>query len=102
MAAKMEGIQFLRKGALDSADTLWVENILSRTVSEINAFLHFMQKFKMATKNGGKTIFWEITLSCTVIEINAFLQFTQKFKLAAKNGRKTVLGESCQLTPQKP
>ena len=30
---------------------------LSHTVSEINALLHFAQKFKMATKNGGKMIF---------------------------------------------
>ena len=28
---------------------------MTRPVSEINAFLHFMQKFKMVTKNGGKT-----------------------------------------------
>ena len=26
----------------------------SHTVSEINSILHFTQKFKMATKNGGK------------------------------------------------
>ena len=31
-----------------------VEIALSHTVSKINAFLHFVQKFKMATKNGGK------------------------------------------------
>ena len=30
---------------------------LSRTVSKINEFLHFTQKFKMVTKNGRKTIF---------------------------------------------
>ena len=30
---------------------------LSRTISEINALMHFMQKFKMATKRGGKAIF---------------------------------------------
>ena len=35
-----------------------VEIALSRTVSEINAFWCFTQKFKMAAKNGGKT-FWE-------------------------------------------
>ena len=54
----------------------------------INAFLLFMKKFKMTTKNGGKTIFWEkiarrlriyprdcaeISLSCNVFEINVFL-----------------------------
>ena len=41
--------------------TLGVKNFvdiaLSRTVSEINAVLHFIQKFKMAAKNGEKTIF---------------------------------------------
>ena len=41
--------------------TLWVKNFdeiaLPRTVSEINAFLCFMQKFKSAVENGGKTIF---------------------------------------------
>ena len=30
---------------------------LSQTVSKINAFLRFTQKFKMAAKNGGKVIF---------------------------------------------
>ena len=46
---------------VDSADTLWVkilvEIALSHTVSKINAFLRYTQKFKMATKNGRKTIF---------------------------------------------
>ena len=32
-------------------------NPLSCTTSKINVFLHFMQKFKMATKNGRKNIF---------------------------------------------
>ena len=30
--------------------------VLSHTISDINVFLHFMQKFKMAAKNGGTTI----------------------------------------------
>ena len=80
----------------DSADTLWVKNFVAITVScnvsEINLFLHFTQKFKMAAKNGGKTIFAKIRhytlhiscgpkflpkslLSRTVSKINAFLQF---------------------------
>ena len=46
---------------VDSADTLWTKNVveiaLSRSVSEINAFLRFTQKFKMAAKSVGKTIF---------------------------------------------
>ena len=49
------------KKSLDSADTLWVKNFveiaLSHSVSEINPYLRLMQKFKMATKSGGKMIF---------------------------------------------
>ena len=44
----------------ESEDTLWVKNFvvtaLSRSISEINIFLCFTQKFKMAAKSGGKTI----------------------------------------------
>ena len=85
----------------------------SRTIPEINAFLHFTQKFKRATKNGGKAIFPEkspvhsadilrvknfikIALSCTISNINAFLRFMQKFKMVAKNGRKAIFGKSHQ------
>ena len=54
------GKPFFGKKPDDSVDTLGVINldkiIVSRTISEINAFLHFTQKFKMATTNGGKTI----------------------------------------------
>ena len=32
----------------------------NRSVSEINTFLHFTQKFKMAAKSGGKKIFEKI------------------------------------------
>ena len=50
---------------VDSADTLRVKNFveiaLSRSISEINTFLHLMQKFKMAAKSGGKTIFQKAT-----------------------------------------
>ena len=36
-----------------------VENTLSCAVSQINAFLQFMQKFKMAAaKNAGKMVFF--------------------------------------------
>ena len=45
---------------VESTDTLriknYVEIALSRSVFEINTFLHFTQKFKMAVKNGGKMI----------------------------------------------
>ena len=62
MVTKMGGkMIFGKKVPDDSTDTLGVKNFveiaLSRTVSEINAFLRFTQKFKMATKNDGKTIF---------------------------------------------
>ena len=52
---------FWEKSPVDSADTLgvkhFIEITLSRTVIEINAFLPFTQKFKLAAKNGGKMIF---------------------------------------------
>ena len=43
----------------------FTEIALSRTVVEINAVLHFTQKFNMAAKNGGKSNFdedWQSTL----------------------------------------
>ena len=47
-----------KKSRVDSADTLGVKNVvkisLSRTVSEINMFLHFMEKFKMPIRMAGK------------------------------------------------
>ena len=52
---------FWEKSPVASANTLQVKNFveiaLSHSVSEINAFLHFMQKFKMAAKSGRETIF---------------------------------------------
>ena len=87
-------------------------------VSKITAFLPFTQKFKMATKSGGKVIFvkchqynlqidtlWvknfiKIALSRTVFKINAFLRFTQKFKMSAKNGGKAIFVKSHQWTLQ--
>ena len=69
ICAKMQGFAddygFFSQGKspVDSADTLWFKNFveiaLSRTVSKINVFLHFTQKFKMAGHNGGKSIFGE-------------------------------------------
>ena len=54
----MAGKHFWEKTPVDSADTLWVKNFAeidpSCTVSEINAFLRFTQKFKMADKMAGK------------------------------------------------
>ena len=84
---------FCGKLPLDSADTLRVKNFIKidicHTVSEINMFLCFTQKFKIAAKNGGKNDFWEkspvdspdtlwvknfvgIPLSRIVSKINAF------------------------------
>ena len=58
---KMAGKRFWTKSPVNSGDTPAIkyfnEIAQSRIVSEINAFLHFTQKFKMATKNGGKMIF---------------------------------------------
>ena len=79
----------------------FVKIALFHTISEINVFLCFTQKFKMATKNGGKMIFgknrqltlqisWrqnffvKIALFHTISEINVFLCFMQKFKMATK------------------
>ena len=54
---------FLEKSPVDSADNLRVKNFveiaLSCSISEINRFLHFTQKFKMAAKSDRKTIFVE-------------------------------------------
>ena len=97
---------FWKKSPVNSGDTLVIKNFneiaLSRIVSEINVFLRVTQKFKMATKNGGKMIFGKshqltllipclgvknfdlIAVSHTISQINAFLHFTQKFKMARK------------------
>ena len=57
---------------VDSADALWVKSFvkiaLSRSVSEINAFLCLTQKLRVS----GKV---EIALSLSVSEINVFLHF---------------------------
>ena len=85
----------------------FVKIALSGTISKINAFLCFTQKFKMATKSGGKIIFEksrqytlltpggqktknfdEITLSHTILEINVFLHVIQKFNMACQSVRK--------------
>ena len=67
--AKMQGfihecIIFKYKSSIDSADTMWVKNFAARalfhTISKINTFWCFTQKFKMATKNGGKEIFVKV------------------------------------------
>ena len=58
---KWQENNFCKKTPLDSADTLRIKNFveiaLSLSVSEINTFLCFTQKLKMAAKSGRKTIF---------------------------------------------
>ena len=53
---------FEKKMAKGSAYTPEIKNFikigLPHIVSEINAFLHFTQKFKMATKRWRKNDFW--------------------------------------------
>ena len=100
LPVKMAGKCFLNRVPHDCRYALRVKNfikiILSRTIAEINVFLLFMQKFKMAAKNGGKVIFGkvyqktlqakifiEIAPSRTVSEINAFLRYFCN----SKNGR---------------
>ena len=56
----MAGKEFLEKNCQITLRISWgvknfAEMALSRTVSEINIFLCFVQKLKMAAKNGGKT-----------------------------------------------
>ena len=97
----------------------FIEIALSHSVSKIYGFLRFTQKFKIATKSGGKIFFgepspvecadtlWvknfvEIALSRSVSKINTFLHCLQKFKMAAKSGGKTIFAKSCQCTLQVP
>ena len=103
---------------VNSGDTLAIKNFkeiaLSRIVSA--CVFVFMQKFKMATKDGGKMNFGkshqltllipfmgvknldQIGMFHTVSQINVFLCFTQKFKMAAKNSRKMIFGKTRQWT----
>ena len=57
-------IDFCENLPLDSADTLWVKKFveiaLSSTVIDINGFLRFTQKFKMAAKTGRKRFMWKL------------------------------------------
>ena len=58
---KWQQSDFCEMSPVHSADTLRVKNFIkiaiSQMVSQINALLHFTQKFKMAAKRGGKVIF---------------------------------------------
>ena len=66
MAAKYDRENdFWEKSLVDSDDTLGVKTfdkiVLLHTVSEINAFMCFMQKFKMAAKIEGKLFMGNVT-----------------------------------------
>ena len=62
-------IIFGKSSPVDSVDTLWVKNFieiaLSRTVININEFLHFTQKFKIAPKLAGKRCLGKVNRLCT-------------------------------------
>ena len=92
-----------------SGGKYFTEVALSYTISEINLFLQFTQKFKLARKEAEKQILGKnpddsadtmgvknlskIALCRTVSEINVFSYFTQKFNMAAKNGGKVSFGK---------
>ena len=58
IAAIFGETNFFENWVYHSAYILWVKNFveiaLSHFISEINVFLHFTQKFKMAAKSGGE------------------------------------------------
>ena len=104
MAAKSGGKTIFGKSCQDTLQVNnFVEIALNRSVYEINMFLRFTQKFKMAAKwlendfwenaiVGSEDTLWdknlvEIAVARSVSEINTFLHFTQKFKMAAKMGK---------------
>ena len=92
------GKRFFKKSPVDSTDTLWVKNFVkiavSRSVSEINVFLHLTeiqdgrQKWRenyLCGKSSGDFAvtlwvknFVKIALSRSVSEINAFCAFSVK------------------------
>ena len=105
------------KSPVDSIDTLgvkyFVEIALSCTVSEINAFLRFTQKFKMAAKNGGENDFWEklpgkaaytlqVKKSCRNCSIlhpfqdKCVFAFNAEIQDDRQNGGKAIFWKSCQ------
>ena len=55
--SQVAGEWLFEKQTDDYPYTLWTKNLAETTlISKINALLHFMQKFKMATKNGRRII----------------------------------------------
>ena len=83
MAAKSGGENnFCETLPVDSADTLRIKNFieiaLARSISEINAFLSFTQKFKMAAKIGGEKDFCENlpVVSSDTLWVKKFVKIT--------------------------
>ena len=89
----------------------FIELALSCTASKINAFYHFTQNLKMATKYGRKTIFdkkWpmtlytlgvknvvEIILSCTISEV---FVFNAEIQDGHQKWRENKFSKKCQTT----
>ena len=67
---------------LDTVEVkIFTEITLSHTVSKINALLHFIQNFKMATKTGGKNNFWKEMPddSADNLGVKSFIEITLSF-----------------------
>ena len=81
---------FWQKVANDSIYILQVKNFVENCsvciVSEINAFLHFTQKFKIATKNCGNRI-WGTKSGRYYTDIQNGCQSVAGKRLSAKIGR---------------
>ena len=73
MAAKNGGKNFWEKLPVNSMDTLGVKNFIkitqSHTVTEINAFRSFIQKFKMA---GTLRMIWESKIALKLLYLVPF------------------------------
>ena len=81
-----------------------VETILSLTITEINLFWRFMQKFKKATENGWKTIFgkkWQMTPHVypveNLVKITILHHFRDKCVFCFTQKVK-IFGKKCQMT----
>ena len=82
-----------------------VKIALSRTISEIKVFLQFMQKFKIAAKNGGKTVWQKLVddSACTLGEPKIFrnrpiscrseIKCVFDFYVLIEEGRKKMAGK---------
>ena len=88
--------------SLPCEQKIW-SKLLYLTILQINGFLRFTQKFKMAAKTGRKIIFgkkcqmtlWvkNFAIYRNFSKLDMFVRFTQKFKMATKNGGKTFFAK---------